>query len=796
VLKRVVFLVGVLAPPVVTAQELPLARNTGSESMRHAWRASWITHPTASVHDHGVFHFRRGFDLPERPSSFTIHVSADNRYRLFVNGVAVGEGPARDDLHHWPYDTIDVAAHLRAGANLIAAQVVNFGEHRSGGQFSDQTAFILQSRELPDIDTDARWKVTRNDGMRANPVTRESFPEYDQVLGYYAAGPLDALVAEHYPWGWERLGFEDGNWPAARPIRKGVGTGFAFGSTWLLVPRSIGMLAETTAPITSLERATLAVDEAFLSGESHLTVPAHATASVLLDHEALTMGYPQLAFSGGADSHVKMTYAESLFDEHFLKGDRNETENKRIYGVYDTIRPDGGKGRSFRPTWIRTFRYLQIDVTTQDDPLILEDLTVAETAYPLREKARFESSDASLSSIWEASWRALRLGARDTYYSDAYFEQMQYIGDARVQGLATMVVSGDSSLFKNALRQFDQSRLPNGLTQSRYPARELQIIPTYSLLYIAMVHDYLMHRSDPEFVESLLPGIHSILAWFEARVDDTGLPTGLEWWNFCDWALEYPVGIPPGADDGYSALVALQYVYALQKAADVFGFYGLADAREASQERARRTQEAVRRLCFDERRGLYAETPEKEEFSQHTNIFAVLTDTHPEAEQASLMQRVTGDEGLIQTTFYFKFYLFEALRHCGLANAFLRQLDPWRKFIDLGLTTFPEDDSDRPRSDCHPWSSSPVYFLLSLTAGIQPTGPGFRSLEIVPALGDLEFIDVTYPHPLGDIVLRLEREGRDGLRGQARIPEGLDEAVFEWNGERRSLKAGDQEIRW
>ena len=35
---------------------------------------------------------------------------------------------------------------------------------------------------------------------------------------------------------------------------------------------------------------------------------------------------------------------------------------------------------------------------------------------------------------------------------------------------------------------------------------------------------------------------------------------------FTDWAVGFDNGIPPGADDGHSACVSLQYVYAIQKA--------------------------------------------------------------------------------------------------------------------------------------------------------------------------------------------------------------------------------------
>src|ERR1700748_339405 len=79
------------------------------------WPASWITCPGVSQRAYGVYHFRKTFVAPEPPARFVIHVSADNRYRLFVNGRAVCSGPARSDLAHWNFETIDIAPFLHRG---------------------------------------------------------------------------------------------------------------------------------------------------------------------------------------------------------------------------------------------------------------------------------------------------------------------------------------------------------------------------------------------------------------------------------------------------------------------------------------------------------------------------------------------------------------------------------------------------------------------------------------------------------------------------------------------------------
>ena len=43
-----------------------------------------------------------------------------------------------------------------------------------------------------------------------------------------------------------------------------------------------------------------------------------------------------------------------------------------------------------------------------------------------------------------------------------YWEQLQYVGDTRIQALISYAVTGDDRLPLQALRAFDQSRVPEG----------------------------------------------------------------------------------------------------------------------------------------------------------------------------------------------------------------------------------------------------------------------------------------------------------------------------------------------
>lgn len=75
-----------------------------------------------------VYVFRKTLNLPSKPERYVVHVSADNRYKLYVNGHLVSLGPARGDIYNWNYETVDLSPWLRQGDNTLAAEVWNFVE--------------------------------------------------------------------------------------------------------------------------------------------------------------------------------------------------------------------------------------------------------------------------------------------------------------------------------------------------------------------------------------------------------------------------------------------------------------------------------------------------------------------------------------------------------------------------------------------------------------------------------------------------------------------------------------------
>ena len=771
------------------------AQELRKESITHKgnWNAWWITCPGAPQRDYGVYHFRKTFNLTTKPTKFIVHVTADNRYRLFVNGNPVSSGPARGDLYNWYYETIDIAPQLVNGNNTIASIVWNMGVHAPVAQITNQTGFMLQgdTKQEEIVNTNDGWKVIQN-----KSYTPCSIDNGRRLRTYMVIGPGDHVDGSAYPWGWETSSFNDDAWMKAVPLSNPVQAGYGTDNLWTLSKRTIPLMEEKKQVIPLIRRADgieLASTE-FLKNNSPITIPSGKKVSLLLDQTFNTIAYPQLTISKGKGAVVRLSYAEALFDEKRVKGHRDSIDGKTLHGNFDEFVSDGGNQRMYRPLWIRTYRYLQVDIITLEEPLELNDLHGMFTAYPFEMKAAFSSNDASLKKIWDVGWWTAKLCAGETYFDCPYYEQLQYEGDTRIQSLISLYVTGDDRLMRKAITDFYHSRVPEGLTQGRYPSNRLQVIPPFSLYWVSMLYDFWMHRPDEAFVKDKLVAVRGVLNWYEQHIDQSNNMLGpMKWWGFVDWNRKFPNGVPDGATDGNSSVITLQFAYTLQQAALLFDHFNQKNEAANYRAIANNLISGTYAQCFDVTKNAMANTPEKKSFSQHAGIMAVLAGAIAQPAVKKVMNTILYDTSLSQATFYYRFYLNRALKQAGMADIYYSQLKPWHDMIKIGLTTFAENP-EPTRSDCHAWSSSPNYDFLATICGIMPDAPAFRKVLIKPALGELKEVNGQMPHPNGVIQVALKRTGSSGVEGTIDLPPGLA-GKFVWNNKEIVLKEGNQKVK-
>jgi glycogen debranching enzyme len=248
-----------------------------------------------------------------------------------------------------------------------------------------------------------------------------------------------------------------------------------------------------------------------------------------------------------------------------------------------------------------------------------------------------------------------------------------------------------------------------------------------------MLHDYMMYGSDTSFVRNKLPGVRQVLNYFIAFQGTDGSLKNLPEWRFTDWVPAWPRGVSPVGKDGSSSVLDLQLLSGFQAAVKLEQNLGREEFVALYTRLAEQLANTIQEKYWDRTRGLYADTPEKDQFSQHANTLAILTGLVKGKEAGDLGRLILADETLAPASIYFKYYLHQALVKAGLGEDYMNWLDIWRKNMELGLTTWAEDSQvEQARSDCHAWGSSPNIEFFRTILGIDSDAPGFTRVRIEP----------------------------------------------------------------
>lgn len=763
----------------------PPASNNGYRS----WDAQWITVPNENPTAYGVYFFRRTVELNAKPSTYVVHVSGDNRYKLYVNGQMVSAGPARSDLYYWNYETVDLAPYLKTGKNIIAALVWNEADARPEAQISLRTGFILKGDSTAkEINTNHHWRCLRDSSR--SPLVGIGFTDT-----YYVAGPGEIVDMNKAIKNWMDADYNDSKWFNALQIDHGNPKGKSDGFGWALVPSTLPQSERTLQRIPVLRKTEgMSAPTGFPNIKTAVTIPANSNVTMLLDQTYLTNALVSLKVSGGKGASVSLSYAEALFKyqgKRRLKTNRDSIDHMVFLGRKDSIICDGSPVQNFTTMTWRTYRYLQVRVHTGADPLIINDLYGTFTAYPFVRNAELKTANPEIQTMLDIGWRTARLCSFETYMDCPYYEQLQYIGDSRIQALVSYYNSGDARLAKNAINEMDHSRLPEGITQSRAPSYSPQIISTFSLWYVAMLHDYWMYRNDAAFVKDKLHGTREILNFFNHYQQADGSLYELPYWSFVDWIDKpgWSGGTPPRDKYGWSAILDMQLLMAYQMAGEMEAKQGLPAYAALYKARATQLTATIQRKYWDGKRGLYADNGDKTTYSQHVNALAVLTGLVTGPTAANVCKHLEGDSTLTEATIYFKYYVHQAMIKGGLGNDYLNWLEQWRKNIRAGLTTWAEtSDLVYTRSDCHAWGASPNIEFFRTLLGVDSDAPGFSRVKITPHLGALTDVSGSVPHPAGKIDASYKL-----VNGHWRIavdlPVGVS-GVLVWKGLNHQLKAG------
>ena len=803
----------------------PELKNKRRDWSNQVWSPSWIEDPAWDRESSHVAAFRRVFTLGAK-AALVFHISADQRYTLYLDGKRLGFGPERGEDNNWFYQTYKET--LAKGEHRLVAVVwwASFAQglsHLAHVQHRPSLLVAGEGAKAEELLTTgiADWEVLPIAGVSFTPPGKNP-----DIHEYIAVGGRTCVDAAKYPAGIEVGADAAGAWkPAASGQKSGIR---AYNANCFIREKQLrhGILppmyekwisagkvrhAQTFAPGADTEAALFnaaagdpALAKSFQktldgkAGGAPFAIPARAKMRILVDVENYVCAWTSLTVSGGKGASVKIQWAESLFNEGSSKdkGDRSEIEGKWFLGMGDTLLCGGAAGFVFEPLWWEAGRYIRLTIETAAEPLRIDALRLRETHYPHKFESDFASDDPRWGNLMKISKRVLEMCSHETYMDCPYYEQLMYVGDTRLEALATYATTRDSRLPRKAALIFDESRDPTGLTAARAPSIERQVIPPFSLWWVMMIHDNAYWRDDLAFTRARMPGVRAVLDAFRACVhSDDGLLHAPVGWNFMDWAPQWNGGVPPEAHFGACASMNLQFALVLRAAAELEDIFGEKELAARNRRDAAAIQAAATAAFWDDKRGLFAENKHFDQYSEHAQCMAILGGSVPKGKNRAIAEALFAAPDLIRCTIYFSFYLFEVCRLLGKSDELYARLPLWFEHEEKGLFTTIETP-EPTRSDCHAWGAHPMFHAYATLAGIRPTAPGFKEVAITPQLGPLNKITAKMVHPAGGFIEFEAEKTPDGkLHGAATIPAGIS-ATLTLPGVKKPLRwtGGKQEF--
>jgi alpha-L-rhamnosidase len=775
---------------VVLREEAFLADRTPAPWNRGRLDAKFIDDPNRDAEAHFSV-FRLEIKV-ESQATYRIHVSADERYQLFLNGELAGMGPERCDAEFWFYETFDL--QLDPGFHSLSAVVWTLGDsHAPYAQHMIKPGFLCIADD-PNFKSKittgyAPWKCQKVEGIEMIKRT-STFATGDRFR--FKTGDL-IHAAIHGEGDWYDPIFSETPYVSGADDQFPIRTMSAawlpeqFSRAWKhFVIRNVAAVASentNSIPVRSADdlKAEHGDWEKFLKG-GEITLPANTKRRIIVDCEEYVCSYWHFLTSGGKGSQIRIHWQECLYQDpkKNLKGNRNELEGKYFAMVWggglgygDTIHPQGGGAEHYWPFWFLSGRYMEIYVETADEPLTIRDFRIDESRYPLEPStAPFSCSDPKLNRISEICLRTLQADLHETFCDSPYYEQLQYVGDTRIEAKMTMMLGDDHLAAKKATKFYQWSIGSRGITQSRYPCRNRQFIPPFSLWWVLMVHDQHLHRKQYEFIQDLMPGVRTVLSAFERMVDKApasstfGLMKCGEHWNFLDWIGEWDAGIPPGANDGFNLAINLQLLLAVEAAATLESDLGYAQSQRHYLVWATELRRAIKSFVNSD--GLLPDGPSHPTVCEHTHLLAILSND-PELRRIGARWFELNPAGP-RATYYFQFYRFEALARLGKFEEILANIrKEWGQMVDSGLVCTLEQP-DPSRSDCHAWAAHPLYFFQTIVLGLTPQDA--ERYEFIPRLLDLDWAEGSVHTGHGAIHVRIDRKGAAWVATMV-IPDGI-----------------------
>lgn len=706
-----------------------------SPSLPRPTKGQWIW-TNAPVHS-GAARFRKSIELTANPKHVWSWISAEVRYRIWINGVLVGRGPADAGRDYdtgpcgpWFEDRRDLARFFHTGINAIAVEVFDkplvYSDAETGhpglkANFSFDNAMI--------VGTDSSWKTS----------SAEDLDQSNAKNGYRMDLNLE-------PTAWQESTYDDSQWKSAILSQE---------SSRPTLNSEIPSPLETILPAAGITNASANVGVNRATGGAKF----QGDGKYRLHYGHILSGYLGFHINGHKGTRLLI-----MPNEHDATG-----WNRRA----EIILRDGDQFVEL--PYFDSFSVVNIEAVGVQEPIEIRDVRCVFTSYPVQYLGSFSCSDPHYNELWKVCRWVTQI-CMQTHHLDSphHQEPISDAGDYLIESLNALYAFGDGRLAKQDLKKIART-----LVQRKYQSFHT----SYSLLWLRMLMQYRMFTGDDQTVRELAPNVHALLKQFESYIGENGLISEAPNYMFMDWVeiAGFNSHHPP-AVIGQGYMTALYY-QALGDGCEVAALQGDQKLVDHYLSLKSKIQPAFQRELWNSKEGLFRDgkpnqthvapnqwlpaDKEIETFSTQVNTLAVSCGLANAEQNRPVMSKVLARAEL-NCQPYFMHFVFDAMAKSGLYSQFAaKHLGRW--VIQPDTHSMYEMWSVGDLS--HAWNATPLFQMSGRILGIKATGDGYSKFEIALEPLQLSWAEGTVPTPHGPIHVRWDRQG-EGLRIKFSVPKG------------------------
>jgi len=756
------------------------------------WKAKWIWANDDGCINNSYYYFRKEFSLEDLSQNYQLYITAETRYRLYINGKLVGQGPPPSQPFFKYYDIYDVISYLIKGLNCIGVVVNYVGNTKDtrGGLLAE----LIDNKGESIMVTDTSWRVRRSYAWRSDAF----FFRMNFVTPYQ-----EFYDARQVPQGWNIAGFNDTDWEYAAILKGCTSDNPPSVLPWsYLVPRDIPFMYQTSVLPVRIEaigenldlanrvrsedlsiclsacggpvKYTTVEEADNLLSENGATIIQNSTLHfdhifdgiynpyIVLDFGRVITAFIELELEGIEGGIVDIGYAERLIDGHF---------NNAIEGQFaDRYVMTDGK-QTFRSFTWKGFRYIKLLFHSCFKKVTLHSVKAIINTYPYEEKGVFNSSDPVLNKVFDISRYTLRLCSNEFIMDTPWREQGQWLGDVSAVTLGGIYACfGDTLLPAKFLRQSANNQLPTGLLTNVTNTVSFDwqhVLCDYSLWWIMALWNHHMYTGEEDWIYCYYPYVLKIINAFIRYIDEYGLVANIPYPIFIDWADVDRRG-------ECAILNALLYgtLEVVEKMAhfkqDIYTLELIKDVKKGIKANFMLRFYDQTNQCFVDANIDGVLSPK---ISEHTNAAAILWDLSDVNTTLKIIASFYENKSINYTEAqpFFTTVVLQALDKSGRFDLALEIIrERWgKRMVSRGATSTYEEwginGSWRSgqytrflRSLSHAWSAHPAEFLIKNLIGLEILEAGCRKVRLQPKKTSFDYL-VNYPTPLG--IIRVSKEG-------------------------------------